>query len=68
MENEIFPNSKGEAKLTYTTVDYSYSVHGSNKSHDIPITVLQVLIFGNDEYLCEVVHNEYLIEETTQTK
>ena len=29
----------------------------------VEVTVLQILIFGEDHYLCEIVENSFLVEE-----
>jgi len=70
METLIFPLSDiEESKLRRKETKYresdSFNRHGSSYHIDIdtPVTILQILIFGADQYLCEVVKNSDLIEE-----
>lgn len=50
IEEKAYCNKKREEK--------SYDDFGK------PITVLQIMVFGDVQYLCEVVNNEDLIDET----
>lgn len=72
MEKLIFPIADNEeSKLSRSETKYrdpsSYDRHFNDRSYqvniDTPVTILQILIFGADQYLCEVVKNSDLIEE-----
>jgi hypothetical protein len=49
------------------TKDLRTSEYQSSKPAGF-VTVLQVMVFADIKYLCEIVNNEDLIEETTQSK
>lgn len=68
MENLIFPtNDNEESKLQRKETKYDTSRGHHNSSYsvniDTPITILQILIFGQDQYLCEIVKNDDLVDE-----
>lgn len=62
LEGCVFP-SNGQPPYIHE-FRYDESGYGEYKSHKIEVIVLQVLIFGDNQYLCEVIEPKYLTEES----
>lgn len=68
MEAELFPSDKKNTSiLTHTeTKSYSGSFNSYKDVTHHEVTVLQIMVFGEDHFLCEVVENEFLTDESIE--
>jgi hypothetical protein len=70
MEKMIFPSNGNEPyihKFDWSD-DRKIVEDYKNQDRKIIVTVLQILIFGNDYYLVEVVEPKFLFEESNASK
>lgn len=66
MEDMVFPNNGINPYIhKYEYSDNGYDIY-SNTKGKIEVIVLQILIFGNNSYLVEVVEPKYLIENESR--
>lgn len=57
MEKWLFNEEGKTPTIKRTDTKYDY------KKNDIEVTVLQIMLFENTSYLCEIIENKFLIEE-----
>ena len=64
MEKMVFPNN-GDTPYMHDTKEHrtSYEVQKKYKEGKIEVIVLQILLFGDNEYLVEVVEPKFLSEK-----
>ena len=67
MEKMVFPSNGTNSQIAkFEYGSYRYEEYKKTEGR-IDVTVLQILIFGEDQYLCEVIENKF-IQSTSQTE